>query len=101
MVSIIVPCPIKLDRPALKNVKPCRPEEPQDGIDHVGPPGDSQPFLVDQEQTAIEEEKRKLDARECWAYEHHTQPDMLKDRKRQDCYHVPSFRGELTNPEDE
>lgn len=82
VVSLIVPCPIPLDRPALKDIKSCRPERPQDDIDHVGPPGDTQPFLIDQKQAAVEEEKRELDEGESRAYEYHTQPDMLQDRMR-------------------
>lgn len=100
MVSLIVPCPIPLDRPALKDVKPCCPEEPQDHVDHVGPPGDAQPLLVDQKQAAVEEKERELDEGESGAHEHHTQPDMLQDRICQSCHHDPSMESELTNLED-
>ena len=91
MVLLIISCPIPLDRPALKDVKSGCPKEPQDDIDHVGPPGDAQPFLVDQKQAAVEEEKRELDEGESRAYEHHTQPDMLHNRIRQDWHHVLSL----------
>ena len=77
MIFLIVTKPIPLHGPALKNIEPCCPEEPQDNIHHVGPPGDTQPSLVDHEQAAIEEEKRELDEGESRAYEHHTYPDML------------------------
>ena len=56
MVYLIVPCPVPLDWPALKDIKACCPEEPQDDIDQIGPPGDPQPFLIDQEDAAVEEE---------------------------------------------
>ena len=86
MIALVVPCPIPLDRPALKDVETCCPEEPQNDIEHVGPPSDVQPFLVDQKQTAVEEEERKFDEGEGRAYKHHAQPDMLQDRIRQDCH---------------
>ena len=57
MVSLIVPCPVPLHRPALKHIEPCSSEEPQNNVDHVGPPGYAEPILVDHEQAAIEEEK--------------------------------------------
>lgn len=41
MVSLVVLRPIPLDRPALKDVESSCSEEPQNDIDHVGPPSDA------------------------------------------------------------
>ena len=78
MVSWIVLNPIPLDRPALKDIESCCAKKPQDDIDHVSPPENAQPFLVDQKQAAVEKKQSELDEGKGRSYEHHTQPDMLR-----------------------
>lgn len=86
MVPLVVPHPIPLDGPALEDVESCCSEEPEHDVDQVGPPGYAQPFLVDEEEAAVEEEERELDEGEGGAGEYHAYPDMLSDRVSRDTY---------------
>lgn len=68
---------IPLNGLALEQVKRRGAEEPEDDVDEVGPPEDSQLRPAHQKQTFIEEEQCHLDAGKEAAHENHGDPDVL------------------------
>ena len=61
VVTRIVPIPVPSNRPALKKIKSSSSKGPEQDVDEIGPPGNAEPLLVYQEDTAVEEEESQLD----------------------------------------
>ena len=75
---MVIAHPIPLHGPALEDIEAHRAKSPKTSVDDVRPPGDTKPFLMDQEKSAVEEEERELNEEEGWSLHNHRYPDELK-----------------------
>ena len=70
--------PVPIRRPALKEIKAGRTDKPGKLIDEVGPPGYTQPALVDDEEATVEVKETDPNGAEEGDLEDDGYPDVLE-----------------------
>ena len=78
LIFLVIAHPIPLDGPTLEKIEARGAKGPKDSVDEVGPPGDAEPFLVDKEKAAIEEEQGEFDEDESDTLHDHGYPNKLE-----------------------